>query len=263
MGLAVAESLSRSGWRVSIVDLNENDGQAAAQKVGGIFTKANVTVYEELAHAFGKTWKEYGRIDFVFANAGIVERASFYAKQEETADGLPPSPNMLASRVMFDGAIATVYLGLHFLRKNSPAGGSIIILASSAGIYPAPNGPLYTASKHGMVGLTRALASRLWAENIHISCICPGAVATGLMPAEAFQQMNQDTFTPLEKIASVVQSLLEREEVTSGAAVEVVGQKHYLRWRPEFCDETMEKCWDSFGGTSAIRDGGLTTNWKQ
>jgi NAD(P)-dependent dehydrogenase (short-subunit alcohol dehydrogenase family) len=64
MGYAVAESLSRSGWRVSIVDLNEKDGETAAQKIGGIFTKANVIVYEELANAFGKTWKEYGRIDF-------------------------------------------------------------------------------------------------------------------------------------------------------------------------------------------------------
>jgi NAD(P)-dependent dehydrogenase (short-subunit alcohol dehydrogenase family) len=199
----------------------------------------------------------------VFANAGIVERANFYARQEETMDGLPQPPNMLASRVMFDGAVWTVYLGLHFLRKNGTPGGSIIILASSAGIYPAPNGPLYSASKHGMVGLTRSLASRLWNENIHISCVCPGAVATGLMPPEAFKQMDQETFTPLSKIASVVESLLEREELTVGAAVEVVGPKHFLRWRPEFCDQTMEKCWNSFGGTSDCSDGGLTRNWKQ
>ena len=281
MGLAVAEALSLQGWKISIVDLNDKDGEEAAKKFGGIFTKADITIYEELANAFGRTWKEYGQIDFgesnpvdtfffwlmsllkVFANAGVVERVSFYGKQEEMANGLPPPPNMFASRVMFDGAIMTIYLGIHFLRKNATPGGSIIVLASSAGIYPAPNGPLYTASKHGMVGLTRSMAGRLWNENIHISCICPGSVATGLMSAESFQKMDQATFTPLEKIANVVEMLLEREEDTCGAAVEVVGPKHFLRWRPEFCDETMERCWDSFGGTSKTRDGGLTTDWKQ
>ena len=87
---------------------------------------------------------------------------------------------------MFDGALMTGYLGLHFLRKNTVPGGSIIVLASSAGIYPAPNGPLYTASKHGMVGLTRAMAGRLGKEGIHISCICPGSVATGLVSYLSF-----------------------------------------------------------------------------
>lgn len=159
---------------------------------------------------------------------------------------------------MFDGAFMTVYLGLHFLRKNRTPGGSIIILASSAGIYPSPYGPLYTASKHGMVGLTRAIASNLLKENIHISCICPGTVATGLMSKESFARMDQETFTPLEKIVEVVNILLERGAETSGAAVEVVGQRHYLRWRPAFCDDQMEQCWKAIGGTSAYRDDGLT-----
>lgn len=194
----------------------------------------------------------------VFANAGIAERANFYEQQPEDSVGLPPPPNMLATKVMFDGALMTVYLGQHFLRKNATPGGSIIILASSAGIYPAPNGPLYTASKHGLVGLTRAMAMRYQNENIHLSCICPGSVATGLMPAERFEAMDQETFTPLEKIVSVVKMLLERSESTQGAAVEVIAQKHYLRWRPAFCDELMERCWNSFGGAGFYRDNGLT-----
>lgn len=209
MGLAAATSLSKQGWKVSIVDLNTEAGEAAASQLGGLFTQANITVYTELASAFARTWKEYGRLDFgeclpsslrgrtlgqvkgewsnvpivqVFANAGILERTSFYAPQEFDASGVPPPPNLLATKVMFDGALMTVYLGMHFLRKNDVPGGSIIILASSAGIYPAPNGPLYTASKHGVVGLTRAMSGRLWeSDRIHISCICPGSVETGLV----------------------------------------------------------------------------------
>jgi len=78
------------------------------------------------------------------------------------------------------------------------------------------------------------------------------------MTKEQFAKMDQETFTPVEKIASVVDMLLEQGEETRGAAVEVIGQKHYLRWRPTFCDEEMEKCWNGFGGSSEIRDGGLS-----
>lgn len=73
------------------------------------------------------------------------------------------------------------------------------------------------------------------------------------MTPEQFARMNQSTFTPLSKIAQVVDMLLEQNEETRGAAVEVIGQKHYLRWRPEFCDENMEKCWAGFGGSTACK----------
>lgn len=64
MGLATAEALASIGWKVSIVDLNKEAGDIAAKKIGGLYTQANVSIYEELGNAFSRTWKEYGRLDF-------------------------------------------------------------------------------------------------------------------------------------------------------------------------------------------------------
>ena len=64
MGLATATSLAAKGWKVSLVDLNAKAGLSAASKLNGIFTQADVTVYDQLAATFALTWKEYGRLDF-------------------------------------------------------------------------------------------------------------------------------------------------------------------------------------------------------
>lgn len=176
----------------------------------------------------------------------------------EDSNGVPPAPDMLSSRVMYDGVIMTVYLAQHFLRKNKTPGGSIIVLASSGGIYASPRNPLYSSSKAGVIGLTRSISQVLKADNIHVSCVCPGSVATGLMTEEQFSKLDQDTFTPLSKIVGVINMLLRQEDSTRGAAVEVIKDRHYLRWRPDFCDKYMEKCWHSMGGSSEYRDDGLT-----
>ncbi|KAG9665042.1 hypothetical protein KCU98_g5838, partial [Aureobasidium melanogenum] len=258
MGLATGKYLLKQGWKLTIVDMNVEVGEKLASELGALFVKADVTVYDDIANAFARSWKEYGRLDFVFANAGILGKSNFYAKQPENEKGIPPPPDLLASKVMYDGMILTVYLAQHFLRKNTVPGGSIVILASSGGIYPSPRNPLYSASKAGAIGMTRSIAEGLAGENIHVSCICPGSVATGLMTAQQFQSLDQDTFTTTEKIAETVGMLLKREESTRGAAVEVIKDRHYLRWRPDYCDANMEKCWISMGGSTTTRDGGLS-----
>lgn len=158
---------------------------------------------------------------------------------------------------MFDGVIMTMHLAIHFLRKNATPGGSIIVTASSGGIYPSPHAPLYSAAKHGAVAMTRSAASRLENENIHVSCICPGTVATGLMSKEDFASFDQATFTPLSKIVEVINLLLQRGEDTRGAAVEIITDRHYFRWRPDYCDDRMELCWNSMGGSTTHCEGGI------
>jgi NAD(P)-dependent dehydrogenase (short-subunit alcohol dehydrogenase family) len=60
--------------------MNQKTGQQAASSLNGTFHKTNVTNYSSLSTTFEKTFQEFGQIDFVFANAGIVERDNFYAK---------------------------------------------------------------------------------------------------------------------------------------------------------------------------------------
>ncbi|KAK4942820.1 hypothetical protein LTR10_017580 [Elasticomyces elasticus] len=258
MGLATCKLLASKGWKLSILDMNAEAGTERAKEIGGIFCKADVTNYESLSLAFLRTWKEFGRLDFVFANAGILGKANWFAKHSEDENGLPPPPDLLASRVMYDGVLLTVYLGQCFLRKNPTPGGSIVVLASSGGIYPSPRNPLYSSSKAGVIGFVRSVAVGLSTENIHVSCVCPGSVATGLMTPQQFATMNQDMFTSPEKIAEIVVMLLKQEEEYRGAAVEVVAGEHFLRWRPDYCNENMAKCWASMGGSTPTHDGGLS-----
>ena len=56
--------LHEKGWKLSLVDLDEERGQTAAKDVNGIFTKADVTEYDDQAIAFQKTWETFGQLDF-------------------------------------------------------------------------------------------------------------------------------------------------------------------------------------------------------
>lgn len=64
IGLYTARQLSKDGWNISIADLNDTTGKAAADEVGGIFTQVDVTSYTSQANAFQRTWEKWGRIDF-------------------------------------------------------------------------------------------------------------------------------------------------------------------------------------------------------
>jgi 15-hydroxyprostaglandin dehydrogenase (NAD) len=64
MGLAVSRYLAGKGWKISSADLNQQRGESAAKELDGIFTKTDVTKYEDQAKAFSNTWDKFGRIDF-------------------------------------------------------------------------------------------------------------------------------------------------------------------------------------------------------
>jgi len=98
MGLGVVERLVELGWNVSIVDFNEKAGLEVTQRLGDktFFIKANVIVYEEQASAFAATFTKWGRIDFVYANAGIGDRIDFCSPAKAFLDnGAPVKPDTL------------------------------------------------------------------------------------------------------------------------------------------------------------------------
>jgi NAD(P)-dependent dehydrogenase (short-subunit alcohol dehydrogenase family) len=109
LGLAVAKSLSAKGWLISIADMNESTGQKAASSLpGSIFHQSNVTSYTSLSSTFQKAFDQFGHIAFFFANAGIVERDSFYTKFPSS--GPPPEPDMLSIDIDLKAVVATGYL---------------------------------------------------------------------------------------------------------------------------------------------------------
>ncbi|OCK82590.1 NAD(P)-binding protein [Lepidopterella palustris CBS 459.81] len=243
MGLHLTKYLAENGWHVSILDIDEKNGKAAAAETKGIFNKANVASYDDMAKAYENTWQTYGHIDFVFANAGILEAADFY-KQQETLP--PPPPNFLTMDVNLHGAINAVYLGMHYMRRNPLKGGVVVVTGSAAGIYANSAMPLYGSAKHGVVGLVRGAGRRLAKEGIRINTILPGPVDTNILASSAVplfaegkgNPFGPEVYTTPQNIIDAVMGLVNDPEAAA-KVLEVSRWNVYERAQPEFSDDNM------------------------
>lgn len=137
MGLAVAEDLAKKGWNLAILDLND----ASIEKVKltfdenrTLFLKVDVTNYEQQADAFVQTWHKWGRLDFVFSNAGIGDRMNFYAPATDfLPSGAPAKPNELVIDICLNAMVYSAYLALHYFRQNESKSGNIVFTSSMCG----------------------------------------------------------------------------------------------------------------------------------
>ncbi|TPX14823.1 uncharacterized protein E0L32_004932 [Thyridium curvatum] len=260
MGLAVAQALAaRGGWDLHLVDLNAEAGKAAASSLpGATFHQADATKYASLAAAFEAAFKSSGRVDFVFANAGIAERDNFYMRHD-TGSGPPPEPDMLVIKICLDAVVTTTYLAQHYFRQSPQDNQSLVMTASCGGIYPSAYSPMYSAAKHGVVGFMRCVATHFWhKDRIRVNAICPGTVRTNLLSQKEWQNFPAEYFTPVEKIVEAVLILVDGKDDTPaektridgveadkkgvlwGEAVELSGANHYYRTKPKFSDSGMQ-----------------------
>ncbi|WPA97788.1 uncharacterized protein RHO25_002399 [Cercospora beticola] len=256
MGLAVTQALaSRGSWAVHIIDVNQTRLLEVSNSSANIAShQADVTDYTQLAAIFDKVHASHQRLDFVFANAGVVEAQDFYTRQETTP---PPPPNLKVIDVNLNAVLLTSHLAQHYFRQSSQYGKdtqSLVLTASCGALYPSHQLPLYTASKHGVLGFGRAVAKTLFREGIRVNVICPGVVDTNLTDWKGFPAQ---LFTPVQGISRAVVQLVDASEDLVDAkgkrtpadklyslAVEVNVDKMYVRDIPEFCDNEMKTIMD-------------------
>ncbi|KAF2731090.1 NAD(P)-binding protein [Polyplosphaeria fusca] len=248
MGLAVATSLSTDPtWTIHILDLSPTSGSAAATSINATFHQTNVSSYPSLSSVFASIYASTRRIDFVFANAGIAEHANFFAPSSTSTPDAPPAGLDAIIDVNLKGVVLTSWLALHYMRLSPPSPSKSLLMTSSCGgLYPSYYSPIYTASKHGVVGFMRSISPYFFKEaGIRVNAICPGTVRTNLLSGEEWGNFPSEYFTPVEKVVGVVGMLVRgRDEgkegrVLNGCAVEISGERHYYREVPEFCDEAM------------------------
>ena len=179
-GRATATGLALQGARVVIGDLNADSAEETAglARAGGAEAKAlplDVTREDSVRAFTEEALKAFGRIDGAFNNAGVLGPVKELA--EVTLEDF--------ERVMAVN-VRGVWLCLQaqirvMLRQAPPEGGhSIVNTASVAGLIGSPMLPAYTASKHAVVGLTRAAARSYGRRGIRVNCVCPGPVETPL-----------------------------------------------------------------------------------
>jgi NAD(P)-dependent dehydrogenase (short-subunit alcohol dehydrogenase family) len=197
IGLAVARALASDGVRAVIADRDEAAGRAAAREVGGVFVRTDVGDPEGVRAAVDAALRDDGRLDLVVLNAGITTG-------ETPIDRLDLDRYRAVVAVNVDGVVFGVQAALPALRRGG--GGAIVVTASLSGLTPYPQDPIYSMTKHAVVGLTRSLGEPLQADGITINCVCPGFVSTALIDAyrERFRQERLPLLTAEEVAAAVL-----------------------------------------------------------
>ncbi|PIA97886.1 Bacilysin biosynthesis oxidoreductase BacC [Cercospora beticola] len=239
MGLALAEDLAQKNWNVAVLDINDKGGKALEGKFTGkvSYFRANVVDYEAQAAAFESVWNSWGRLDFVWANAGIGDRIPYLDPPAKLDGNSPPKPDVLVIDVDLYGAVYSSYLALFYFRKNKTGAGKLVMTSSTAGLYPNIALPLYGAAKHGVVGLARNMALILEArkEPIEINCICPGLVKTGIPAKEMFDIFPAEHVTPMDTILHCMNQFIEED--LNGRVMECSGPNINRVDAPDYSDE--------------------------
>ena len=182
IGRATSELFAREGAAVVIADVNAEAGQAAVEKItrpGGhaIFESADVTSARDCRRLVERAIGEFGKIDILFNNAGIMRRATILDLSEEEWD-----------RVMAVNVKSIYLLSRQVIPHMQKAGGgSIINTASGWGLTGGAKAAVYCASKGAVVLLTKAMAVDHGSQNIRVNCICPGDTDTDMLRGEATQ----------------------------------------------------------------------------
>lgn len=257
MGLAVAQELSsrpHEDWHLHLIDLNEAAGKTAVASLKNAhFHKTNVTDWESLIVAFESAFSTSGRIDFVFANAGIVERDNFYEKHDLSKP--PPQPNQLSIDINFKSVVNTCYAALHYFRKSPRVDGpgpALAMTASCGGLYPSEFCPMYSGAKAAVIQFNRAISYSYHLEGIRTYVTAPGTVKTNLMTGEEWKSFPEQYFTPMSTLVKAVTHILDggdledsvgkkiKAEDAYGLTVEVNRDNFYFREKNRFCDSDME-----------------------
>jgi NAD(P)-dependent dehydrogenase (short-subunit alcohol dehydrogenase family) len=174
IGLATARRFASEGAQVVIVDMNAESGEAAAKEVGGIFVKANVTETADVENMYKVAFDTYGRIDIAFNNAGISppDDDSILTTGLEAWDRV--------NKVNLTSVFLCCKYVIPYMQKAGK--GSIINTASFVATMGAATSQIaYTASKGGVLSMTRELGVQFGREGIRVNALSPGPVNTPLL----------------------------------------------------------------------------------
>lgn len=206
IGRRSAEHFAAEGARVVCVDLSSEDASAVAEKIGGIPVVGDVGepgLWRSVVEAVTRATAESGRLAAAHLNAGIF---GWTGAIEDLPDDL--YRRMQSANV--DGVVLGVRALVPLLRVAG--GGALVATASVAGLVPFTPNPVYTLTKHAVVGFVRALAPILAEDGIGLSAVCPAVVDTP-MTAEALagralgENAPSIPLIPVEAVAETVVEL--------------------------------------------------------
>ncbi len=174
IGLATARRLAEEGARIVVADVDPDAGKAAADEVGGLFVRTDVTDEDQVNALFDAAAEQYGSVDVAFNNAGI----------SPPEDDSILTTGLDAWRRVQEVNLTSVYLccraAIPHMRRAGK--GSIVNTASFVAVMGAATSQIsYTASKGGVLAMSRELGVQFAREGIRVNALCPGPVDTPLL----------------------------------------------------------------------------------
>lgn len=230
LGQATALRLAEEGVHIAVVDINEKGGQETVdmvKKLGtdAFFVKADVSKVEDVQNYVTKTVEKYGKIDYFFNNAGISGSGKYF---------LETSPEDIDQIVGINllGALYGVRFVAEVMLKNG--GGSIVNTSSSAGVIGQDSVVTYSATKHGIVGLTKSMVAEYAKDGLRVNAIAPGPTETPMVKAfyaanpemkeNATNGIPQRRLGTAEEVAELVTFLLtSKAQYINGEVISIDG----------------------------------------
>lgn len=174
LGAALAALIVDEGGSVVIADIGLDRAKSIAADLGkrAHAIGCDVTKEKQVSNAIDAAVKKFGRLDGVFANAGIVGAAGPMATT-------PMADYDKTMDVLCRGVFMTVKHGARVLQEQGQ-GGSIVCTSSVAGVAGGLGPHVYSVAKAAVIGLTRSAASELMAHGVRVNAISPGSIPTGM-----------------------------------------------------------------------------------
>lgn len=195
LGRALAQRFIEEGAQVAILDRSRERSDAIARELGVVTIVGDVTSLPDNRRAVAETVKRFGKLDCFVGNAGIFDFMTSLADLPDERIG-PAFDELFGVNVK--GYLLGAKAAYRELLKTR---GNIIYTVSSAGLYPAGGGPLYTSTKHAVVGLIRQLAYEL-APKIRVNGVAPGPIPTDLRGPSSLDMAEQSLAgLPLKELA--------------------------------------------------------------
>ncbi|WP_127782877.1 SDR family oxidoreductase [Rhodococcus sp. X156] len=175
-GATAARRLATQGAQVALVDRSADAVTALAEELGGLAVVGDVSDPDTASRMVAETEERFGRLDVAFLNAGVI------GGQSACDDTFDLARYRAVVGVNLDAVVFGTCAVVPALRRAG--GGQVVATASLAGLVAIPGDPVYTLTKHAVVGYVRSVGAQLAGDGIAVNAICPGFADTPLIAGQ-------------------------------------------------------------------------------